>query len=172
VNYATPLNRGAAITKYAATCVSSNGGATRTGVHIGASAAPITVTGATLARRYRCSVQAFNAKGASPAAMSGTITVGAPAQVSSVNATKVQSGRLRVTFRNLTPADANGSPLITPKYTATCKSGIGFTRTGVGAASPIYVGGLLTGQGYTCTVVAHNARGFSAPSDPSWWVTV
>jgi hypothetical protein len=113
-------------------------------------------------------VRATNAKGAGAAGASGAIVVGAPAQVGRPIATKVSSGRLRVNFPNLTAAAANGAPLITPKYTATCRStngGVAKAATGVG--NPIFVGGLSAGKAYACTVFAHNARGNGASSAPS-----
>jgi hypothetical protein len=33
-----------------------------------------------------------------------------------------------------------------------------------GAGTPIVVTGLTPGKNYACTVVAHNSRGYSAPS--------
>jgi hypothetical protein len=174
VTYPTPLNRGAAITKYTATCASSNGGVARSGIHLGAGAAPITVANATLRRTYRCTVRAANVKGTSPAApTSGAIIVGAPAEVGYPHLTEVQKGTLRVSFPNLSAAGANGSPLITPKYTAICKSGDGgITRAATGPGSPIVVRSLTAGKNYWCAVFAHNARGNGVPRWSSWGIYV
>jgi hypothetical protein len=57
-------NGGQAVTGYAATCTSSNGGATQSAS--GASS-PITVTGLDAGRTYTCTVTATNASGISPA---------------------------------------------------------------------------------------------------------
>jgi titin len=174
VTYPTPLNRGAAITKYSAICVSSNGGVTRGGVHLGATAAPITVANATLKRGYHCTVRATNAKGTSAASpISETITVGAPAEVGYLQLTKLQTGTIRVGFPNLTAAQTNGSPLIAPRYTATCKSPDGgITRAATGISTPIVVRSMTAGKNYWCTVFAHNARGNGVPRQSSWGIYV
>jgi titin len=171
VTYSTPPNHGYAITKYTAACTSTNGGATRTSVHIGATATPIVVANATLKRTYTCRVVATNAKGNGPwSVASGPIVVGAPARVGTPSAARIAEGELRVSFPMLTAAATNGSPLTTPKYTATCKSGQGVTKSASAASTPILVTGLTVGSYYVCTVSAHNARGSSAPSPPSYAV--
>jgi hypothetical protein len=66
---------------------------------------------------------------------------------------------------NLTGAQTNGSPLSTPKYTATCTStNGGVARAATGLANPIVVTALTPGRTYTCYVRAHNARGYSLAS--------
>src|SRR5262249_36382168 len=170
VSYSTPPNHGYAITKYTASCVSSNGGATRAGVHIGATAAPIVVANATLKRTYTCKVAATNAKGAGPwSHASAPIVVGAPARVERPAVTRIAGGELRVSFPLLTAAAANGSSLTTPKYTAACQSAAVGAAMGsaTGSGSPIIVTSLTPGRLYVCTVTAHNARGYSAPSPTS-----
>ncbi len=63
VAFAKPMANGAAITSFTATCASSNGGVTqnKTGT-----ASPITVTGLTPGRSYRCTVKATNSRGTGP----------------------------------------------------------------------------------------------------------
>jgi hypothetical protein len=169
VSFTTPSNHGYAISGYTATCRSSNGGTTRTGVHNGATAAPITVANATLKKTYACTVTATNNKGTSHAsAASNAVVVGAPAQVAKPSISKPSSGHLKVTFTNLTTAGANGSALTTPDYTATCSSSNGGAKkSATGTGSPITVAGLTGGKSYTCTVMAHNARGYGEASTPS-----
>jgi titin len=168
VSYSTPPNHGYAITKYTSTCTSSNGGATRSAVHVGATAAPIIVENATLKRTYTCRVAATNASGNGPwSVASGPIVVGAPARVGTPSVAKIASGEFRVSFPMLTAAATNGSPLTAPKYTATCQSGQGAPNSASGAGSPIIVTGLTVDNFYVCTVSAHNARGSSVASPPS-----
>jgi hypothetical protein len=169
VTYAAPADNGAAITQFTATCVSSNGGATKTGVHTGATAVAIAVAGATTGKLYTCTVTATNARGTGQASPpSPAITVGAPARIAQPTVANTATGVLKTTFTNLTAAQANGSPLTAPQYTATCTSSNGgVTKSGVGATSPISVAGLTAAKTYTCTVKAHNARGFGRDSSPS-----
>ena len=62
VSFARPSsNGGSRITKYSATCTSSNGGVTRSA---SAKASPISLTGLTAAARYSCKVRAVNKVGA------------------------------------------------------------------------------------------------------------
>src|SRR5439155_10790412 len=64
VTFTIGANNGNAITSQTATCVSSNGGVTKTGTHTGALAAPITVAAVTTAKTYTCTVKATNGRGA------------------------------------------------------------------------------------------------------------
>src|SRR5205085_1126800 len=167
VTFANGSNNGSAITSQTATCVSSNGGVTRTGVHNGATAAPITVTAVTTGKNYTCSVKATNARGAGLASYSLPVIVGSPAPPTGVNAVKVASGEIRVTF---TAGANNGSA--TTSYTATCTSSNGgVLRSKTGTASPITVTSLSAGKSYTCTVKGTNARGAGLSSAPSSAVT-
>jgi hypothetical protein len=58
---------------------------------------------------------------------------------------------------SFTAPASNGGAAITG-YVASC-TGASATRTAIGAASPITVGGLTNGIAYTCTVLATNALG-------------
>lgn len=69
VTYKAGSNNGTIIGRFTATCRSRNGGATRSAVHIGATAAPILVTRATTKKTYTCSVTATNGWGISPASV-------------------------------------------------------------------------------------------------------
>ena len=66
VTFTIGANNGSAITSQTATCVSSNGGVTKTGTHAGAAAAPITVAGVTTGKTYTCTVKATNASRCRP----------------------------------------------------------------------------------------------------------
>jgi hypothetical protein len=170
VSYKAPTsNGGSKITKFTATCVSSTGGATKSGTFTGSIATAITVKSATLKRKYTCTVKATNGVGTgSASAASPAITVGAPLRVGKPTVAKVASRKLRVSFTNLTSAQTNGSALSTPKYTATCTSSNGgAAKAGTATKSPVYVSSLSAGKRYTCTVKAHNARGYGRSSDPS-----
>jgi hypothetical protein len=64
VTFAAPASNGARITRFVATCTSSNHGATR--ARAGARS-PVTVTRLTAGRRYVCRVRATNGRGTGPA---------------------------------------------------------------------------------------------------------
>jgi hypothetical protein len=69
VSFLRPANNGAAITNYTATCMSTNGGlaASKTALPI-----PMTVTGLTPGKTYRCTVRATNGRGAGPASVASS----------------------------------------------------------------------------------------------------
>jgi hypothetical protein len=161
VGFVAPSNAGAAITRYTATCTSTNGGVARAGVRLAATAGTIIVGAASTARSYTCKVTATNARGTSVAsAPSAAITVGAPAPVARPVTARLSSGVFRVTFTNLTAAQANGAAL-------SVSSNGGVARAAARVASPINVGALTPGKTYACTVRAHNPRGYSLASAPS-----
>ena len=60
VNFSPGPNNGAPVTRYAAICTSSNGGATKGQYGI---ASPLTVTGLTVGKTYTCTVRAANKRG-------------------------------------------------------------------------------------------------------------
>ena len=176
VTYTPGPDNGSTFTQFTATCTSTNGGATKTGTHSGATAAPITVTRVTTKKTYRCTVAATNTVGTGPAsAASAPVIVGSPAAPSKVKAvsgsTTATTGSLRVTFT----LGANSGSAISSQ-TATCASSNGgVTKTGThrGAnAASITVTGVTTGKTYTCTVAATNARGRGLASARSLPVVV
>jgi hypothetical protein len=63
VAFNAPLNDGAPITKFTVSCMSTNGGATKTAT---GTASPITVTGVTVPKTYTCTVTATNSRGTGP----------------------------------------------------------------------------------------------------------
>jgi Calx-beta domain/Fibronectin type III domain len=169
VTFSAPVsNGGLPIARYTARCTSSNGGATRTGTHSGAAAAPITVASVTTGKTYTCSVMAANGVGSGPAsAPSASVVAGAPAAPARVTAARVAAGRIKVSFA---PAANNGSPVTS--YTASCSSANGgVTRLKSGVGAPLTVTGLTVGKSYTCTVYATNARGKGQASKESGAVT-
>ena len=108
----------------------------------------------------------MNAIGASdPSATSSAFIVGTPgapviAHVVSGFATGSR-GPLNVTFN---PGPVNGNAV--SAYRATCRQDFtGVPFVGTSLRSPITIGNLLTGHGYTCSVVATNAHGTSPTSN-------
>ena len=176
VTYTPGSDNGAAFTHFTATCMSSNGGVTKTGTHSGAVAAPITVTGVTTGKTYRCTVEATNTVGTGSASVaSASVIVGSPAPPTQVKAvagsTTTATGSLTVTF---TLGANNGSAISSQTASCTSSNG-GVTKTGThrGAdAAPIAVAGLTTGKTYTCTVTDTNARGKGLASARSLPVVV
>jgi hypothetical protein len=63
VTFAAPMSNGAPITSYSVTCTSTNGGVTKSST---GSASPITVTGLSITKTYRCQVSATNSRGTGP----------------------------------------------------------------------------------------------------------
>jgi hypothetical protein len=63
VTFTKPASNGAAIKSYTATCASSNGGTTKSKTRPGS---PVSVTGVTHGRTYRCRVVATNSRGTGP----------------------------------------------------------------------------------------------------------
>lgn len=168
VTFTAGATNGSALTSptYTASCVSSNSGAART---VTGTSTTIAVTGATTAKTYTCTVKEHNARGYGLAsAPSLAVIVGSPAPPATPTVTNTSSGVLRVAFTLLTSAQANGSALTTPKYTATCTSSNGgLTKSMTGTTTPISVSALTAGRTYTCTVKAHNVRGYGLSSPAS-----
>lgn len=164
VSYTAGVSNGSTVTKFTATCTSSNGGVLKTGVHFGATATPIVVAGLSTKRSYTCSVRETNSRGTGAASVpTAAVIVGAPAAPVAVHAVKVASGQLKVTF---TAPAANGAAITS--YTVTCRSSnAGVTKTKTGAAGPLTVIGLTAGKTYACTVKATNSRGTGPSSSPS-----
>jgi hypothetical protein len=171
VTYTEPGTNGSAITSFTARCTSTDLGAAtpRTATHIGSTATPITVTGATTGKTYTCTVLAHNARGNGLASGAPVVIVGSPAPPTNVLAAKVASGKIKVTF---TQGANNGSALLST--TAKCVSSNGGTAksaNGTATATSITVSGLTPGRLYTCTAYETNGRGAGPPSSPSTAVT-
>ena len=161
VSFTPGANNGSAITSFTATCTLSNGTAPKSKA---GTKSPITVTGVTTAKAYKCTVKATSARGTSPpSAPSPLVIVGSPAAPTGVKATKVRSGQLSVKF---TPGANNGKPVTS--FTATCsRTGSSVVKSKTGASSPLIVTGLMPGKAYKCTVFAKNVRGAGLKSAPS-----
>jgi hypothetical protein len=166
VQIAPGSNNGSAITSYAATCVSKNGGVTRSAT---STTMQVTVSALTTGKTYTCTATATNARGTSFASTPspvGVVVSGPPAAPTDPIAVKIANGSLRVSF--VAPA-ANGSAITS--YTVKCVTLVGTTVSVSGPSGPITVTGLTHGRSYRCTVTATNARGTSAASSPSAAVT-
>jgi hypothetical protein len=164
VTFTIGANNGSAIQSQTATCISSNGGVTKTGTHTGATAAAITVAGATTGRTYTCKVTAKNARGVGLASVASLpVIVGSPAPPTAPHAAHHAAGQIQVTF---TIGANNGSAI--QSTTATCTSsngGVTKSATHTGAtAAPIIVTALTAGKSYTCKVTAKNVRGIGLAS--------
>ena len=154
VSFSPGSDGGSPVTSFAAQCVSTDGGATRT---TNGSASPITVSPLTTGKNYHCRVRATNAIGTGPYSAYGTtvlVSTSAPA-APTVTSTTPLGGAARVSF---SPGSNGGSPVTS--FTAQCVSTDGgATRTTNGNASPITVSPLTTGKNYHCRVRATNAIG-------------
>jgi len=168
VTYRAAAANGSPIGRYTARCASSNFGVTKTGIHYYSTVAPIVVKGVTTGKTYTCTVTATNSRGASPASVpSAPVTVGAPAAPTQITASRVASGRIKVSFK---AGANNGSPITGFLVTCASSNGGGSVQR-PGRASPITVTGLIAGDTYTCVVAAQNARGSGLPSNSSRPVT-
>jgi Fibronectin type III domain len=72
VAFTTPASNGSGITKYTATCTSSDGGTTRTGTN---NRSPLNVLGLTIGKTYTCQLTATNALGTSGPSISSATFV-------------------------------------------------------------------------------------------------
>ena len=140
------------------------GGVAQLSVLIPGTGTTTVMKGLTNGVAYTFTVAAENGRASSSnSAMSGTITAGAPAMVTSLHVTRAAKGALRVAFG--TPA-GNGSPIT--RYTATCNSSNGGKANGkAGTTGPLTVTGLSPGKTYRCTVNAANKRGTGPTSHTS-----
>jgi hypothetical protein len=155
VEFATPVNDGGSpVISY--TIVSSPGSIAATGAN-----SPLIVTSLTNGINYTFTAIANNANGSSVAsAPSSAVTpVGLPGAPTAVSAS-LSGANVSVSFT--TPVN-NGGAVIT-SYVITSNPG---SITATGAASPVIITGLTSGQQYAFTVVAINATGTSASSAPS-----
>ncbi len=165
VSYTAPVfNGGSAIVSYRATCVSSDGGVTKSSP-LGL-LNPLVVGSLSAGHTYRCSVVAKNATGFGPAsALSPAVWVPRPPDAPTGASAIPGIRRISVTY---TPSANNGgSPIL--GYRAKCVSSDGgVTRSSpYGLTTPLVVTALSSAHTYTCTVVAKNIAGISPASAPS-----
>jgi hypothetical protein len=161
VSFTAPFNGGANITRYDATCTSSDDGAPGANAAAGS---PISVGGLSNGSTYTCTVTATNSRGTSAPSPASNPAVPSTVPTAPGRPTAgVGNGQLTVSF--VAPFDG-GSPIT--GYTAACVSSNGGPPgSASGPGSPILVDGLSNGNAYTCTVTATNGNGNSAPSVPS-----
>jgi len=161
----TPGNNGGSpVLDFDATCVSLISGSATSAT---AAASPILVTGLTNGDTYTCTVTATSLFGTSvPSTASNRFqpmpVTGAP-DPPSIGLAAAGDGVVTVTF-------ASGNPGAGPilGFRASCQaSDAGLDGSADGTRSPIVVSGLTDGKHYTCAVLAWNAFGTSALSDPS-----
>lgn len=163
VSFTVPTNQsGSAVTGVEAQCTSGDGGATRSATGTGS---PLSVTGLTRGRTYRCAVRSVNGVGRSPWSWTGSIVVpaGPPTNVRA----SVPTLQRRATTVTFTRPD--GGPT-TSTFRTTCTSADGGqARTLVKTGTPHVVEGLTAGKTYRCTVTAlydGTPGETSAPSNP------
>ncbi|MGO9874606.1 MAG: fibronectin type III domain-containing protein, partial [Acidimicrobiia bacterium] len=166
VAFSPPAPNGAVnIFDYDATCISSDGGVTRTHTE---EASPIVVANLTAGSTYTCTVLAENSAGFGPpsAPSAPVVTLGPPTAPGAPSITSATAGTKSVTVAFSPPASDGGATIV--DYRSTCVSSDGgVTRSHDASASPILVAQLNGGNTYTCTVMAKNSVGFGAPSAPS-----
>jgi hypothetical protein len=156
---------GARIVRSSVRCVSSNGGATRTGASSGPSPYTVLVTRMTKLKTYRCTGTLGNRIGNSPAKTGAPFVMPAlPARPTGVTVS-LAGGNVTVNFRRLTgPNPING-------YVARCvSSNGGQPNSGAILASipgGIRMFGLTPGKRYTCRVEANNMVGVGPRSAAS-----
>jgi titin len=162
VSFSAPADGGSAITAYAATCDSNDGGTS--GSNTGTDS-PISVGPIDVAKTYTCAVVATNAVGDSaPSIASDPIVVEAavPDQPNQPIATPNDTS---ISLALDAPND-NGSPITS--YDAVCTSSDGGVQgTATSDSLPIVVSSLSLGNTYNCTVTATNAIGTSLASPGS-----
>ncbi len=140
-------------TSYSATCIA--GASTLTG---GAYASPIAITGMSNGTPYSCTVTAGNSAGSSAPSAPVSVT-----PVASTVAPSAPTGLVAI------PGDSSASIAFSlsgtaTSYSAACTAGASTPLTGTGPGSPIVITGMSNGAAYSCTVLAHNSAGNSAPS--------
>jgi len=167
VAFSPPVSDGGSpIFNFKATCISSDGGATRSASYF---SSPIRVS-ATEDHTYTCTVMAQNRVGfGPPSAPSASVVVG-PTLPGAPTITSVTPENHNVDVAFTAPASDGGSNIFNYKVTCTSSDG-GATRSASYFRSPIRVG-VTSGDTYTCTVMAQNQAGFGPPSAPSAPVVV
>ena len=172
VSYSPPAsNGGSSIFQYKVTCVSSDGGVSRSNTE---HASPTRVDGLTGSKTYTCNVMARNRVGfGPPSASSAPVVTLSPPVITVPGAptiTSATAGHHSVTVAFSPPASNGGSSIFEYKAVCTSSNG-GRTRSNTRHASPIKVNDLSAGKTYTCTVAARNRKGLGAPSAASAPVT-
>ena len=169
VAFAAPASDGGShIIGYRASCISGDGGRTRTETR---SRSSIRVDGLTAGKTYTCTVSARNRLGyGQSSSPSGPVLVlPVPPGAPSITSATAGNHSVRVSFTK--PASTGGSRIFS--YKATCASSDGGrTRSQSESRSSIRVDGLTPGKTYTCTVAARNRAGFGPASAPSGAVVV
>lgn len=167
VTFTPSADGGTPITRFDATCTSTNGGATATGF---AAASPILVSGLTGGKTYTCRVTATNLLGTSnPSSTSNAVGPQSPPGVPGTPTATPAGGSATVTWAP--PASDGGSPIT--GYSVQPFVGF-FPLTPVVFASTAtsqVVSGLTNGVQYRFRVAAINAVGTGAASSPSNLVT-
>ncbi len=155
VAFNPPANTGgSAISNYQASCVSTNGGLTKSA---NGAASPVQVTLLTAGKNYHCRVRATNGTGTGLFSAYGAIvttptTAPAPTVTST---TPAAAGQVTVAF---SPNGNGGSPIT--NFTVLCNStNGGVNKSKTGPASPLTVTALTPGRLYHCRVRANNAVG-------------
>jgi hypothetical protein len=153
VTFTPPADNGNPITRYTASCVSSDGG---TPGNQSDPASPITVTGLTNGNTYTCTVIATNTDGDStPSSPSLAVVPSTVPDAPAQPTVTAGNGQIQVTF---TAPAANGNPIT--GYTVNCiSSNGGAPGNQSDPAPPITVTGLTNGHTYTCAVTATNLSG-------------
>jgi hypothetical protein len=159
---------GLLITSYTVTAADettpANGGQTATGQN-----PPIAVTGLTAGDDYHFAVTATNSAGTSVASSdSNTVEILPAREPDAPIGVSATAGDGEATVSFSPPPDNGGSAVLSYEVTAIdeivpANGG----QTATGATSPISIGGLTNGDGYTFQVTATNAQGESAPSGKS-----
>ncbi len=158
---------GSEIFNYKATCISSNGGATRSASYF---SSPIRVS-ATAGDTYTCTVMAQNRAGFGPPSAPSAAVVVLPVLPGAPTITSVTPENHDVDVAFMRPSNDGGSEIFNYKATCTSSNG-GVTRSGSYFRSAVRVENLTGGDTYTCTVMAQNSAGFGPPSAPSGPVVV
>ena len=146
------------INLYYAQCVSTDGGVTQV---VTGTSSPITVTGLTGNKNYRCRVKARNGVGVGPYGSYGATVLVPPATVPgqpSVTSSTPGVNKVTVAF---TPGSDGGSPI--NLYYAQCvSSNGGVNKIVTGTSSPIVVRPVSGEKDYRCRVKARNAVGIGS----------
>ncbi len=163
MSFTLPPNlSGSPVSGVEAQCTSTDGGTSRT---VTGTTSPLTLTGLSKGRTYRCAVRAVNGIGRSGWATSAPIVV--PAGPPTAVRASTPTARSRSTTVTFTRPD--GGPAVSTYRVACVSSDGGQARTLVKAGAPYVVEGLTPGKTYRCTVVgvySYTPGEVSSPSSP------